>query len=265
MEPKIDGWRMQIDVSDSIQAWTRTNHDASRKLPLVEQTLWRLRSTDVRSFRLDGEAVYVDDEGEPDYNFTARCLGSGTETCIDKQQGGRYLTYFAFDLLTLNGSDLRNQPLQARKMHLYRLLENTESSYVRYVAGSYPTIDRHIKNVERFKEGSVLKLRDSAYAGKRHKSWLKYKEIETVDVMIVGYKMGQGKFENMVGAIGFRTGDGIVGYCSGMDDATRINITEGMIPLLGTFIEIKHYGKLVDGYRHPQFVRFRPDKVSFDG
>lgn len=259
MEPKIDGWRMQMDVKpDQVQAWTRTQHNATGKMPVVEQHLKQL--TAGHNFRLDGEAVFIDEQNEPDYNMTARMLGSGTDVCIMKQlERGMPLTYFVFDILMLDGIDLRGKPLMTRKDALKDILSDTGA--VELVMGDPATYDQHIRNFEQYKEGSVLKDARSAYAGKRHKSWLKWKECESVDVKIVGYKRGQGKYADLVGAIHFRSPDGTMGYCSGMDDTTRVWITNHMEQLRGTVIEIKHFGKLVDGYRHPQFMRFREDKI----
>jgi ATP-dependent DNA ligase len=211
------------------------------------------------SFRLDGEAVYLDPEtGEPDYNFTARCLGSGTEVCIQKQAEVGHLTYFVFDILMLDNEDIRGRPLEFRKTVLRDLISFTGN--VDPVLGDTPTYEQHIENFQHFKEGSVLKLTTSVYAGKRHKSWLKWKEVETVDGKIIGYKDGQGKFMGLIGAIKFITSDGTVGFCSGMTDEDRIFISDHRVDLLGKIIEVKHFGRLVDGYRHPQFIRFREDK-----
>ena len=257
MEPKIDGWRMQIEVAPTeINAWTRTQHGANGKLPAVEFELKQL-TAGKHTFMLDGEAVYVDEAGVPDYNFTARALGSGTDVCVMKQQEVGSLTYFVFDILMLDGHDVRGKSLEYRKTLLQRFLSST--GHVVLVPGSEPSFEQHTKNFEQYKEGSVVKQLAAPYMGKRHKSWLKWKEIETVDVRIIGYKEGQGKFEGLVGAIQFQAPDGTRGFCSGMNDDTRIWISDRRELLIGRLIEVKHFGKLVDGYRHPQFIRFRED------
>lgn len=260
MEPKVDGWRMQIDVTgDHIRVWTRTQHVADRKMPMVEHELRKLTPAH-SSVRLDGEAVLIDENGEPDYILTARCLGSGTEVCIDKQHElGRYLTYFVFDILAVDGHDLRGMQLMERKIELAKL--GLETDHLKPVLGKPPSHKLHAFYFDKYKEGSVLKQVNSSYAGKRSRAWLKWKEIETVDVRIIGYKEGQGKFMGLIGAIQFQAPDGTVGYCSGMDDETRIFISDNQTTLLGRIIEIKHFGKLVEGFRHPQFIRFREDKI----
>jgi len=260
MEPKVDGWRIQMEVSsDQVAAWTRTQHSASGKIPQAEQELQAIAKTMRNSFRLDGEVVYLDRNGDPDFNFTSRCMGSGVDVCVDKQMvEGRYLSYIIFDILRLGDRDLRSLTFGDRRDILTGILPFWEDG-IRAFAMEFdePSLDQHGQNIEKFEEGSVLKLWNAPYAGKRHKSWLKMKETETIDVRITGYKMGQGKFKDLIGAITFRTADGTIGNCSGMDDETRVEITNHREALIGTAIEIKHYGRLVDGLRHPQFVRFR--------
>ena len=115
MEPKIDGWRMQIEVRpNETNAWTRTQHDASGKMPTVERELQHIAGR--HRFMLDGEAVFVHPEtGVPDYRGTASCLGSGVEVCQMKQEERGSLTYFVFDMLMLDDHDIRHLRLEKRK------------------------------------------------------------------------------------------------------------------------------------------------------
>jgi bifunctional non-homologous end joining protein LigD len=259
MEPKIDGWRLQVEAGpDGVEAWTRTNHDATRKLPAVEEALRNVLDTNVR---LDGEVVFLDENGNPDFNFTSRCMGSGVDVCVDKQMlEGRFLSYVVFDILRIDGRDMRALPYEARREALERHLFE-RNAFVPIIEVNMPHEDIHRRNIEKFGEGSILKDITSMYAGKRHKSWLKWKADETMDVIIRGYKEGQGKYKGLIGAITFEAPDGTFGNCSGMDDDTRVFISDHREQMLGRVIEIKHFGKLVDGFRHPQFIRFRGDLV----
>jgi ATP-dependent DNA ligase len=81
----------------------------------------------------------------------------------------------------------------------------------------------------------------------------------------MGYKEGQNGFTGMVGAIVFGQYDetGALterGRCSGMDLATRREISENRDGFLGSVIEVAHHGVIKNKLRHPQFKRFRPDK-----
>jgi bifunctional non-homologous end joining protein LigD len=259
MEPKVDGWRIQMEVTpDQTIAWTRTNHIATGKIPRAEQQLMDIAKRMKSTFRLDGEVVYLDKNGDPDFNFTSRCMGSGTDVCVHKQMvEERYLSYVVFDILQYDNVNYRPMAFELRRGVLDVILP--ESEYVPIIDTWDPSLEQHGANIEKFQEGSVLKLLNSPYAGKRHKSWLKMKDVETVDVTIIGYKDGQGKYSGLIGAIVFRAPDGTIGNCSGMDDATRVAISNHREFCMGKIIEVKHYGRLVDGYRHPQFIRFRDE------
>jgi bifunctional non-homologous end joining protein LigD len=105
-EIKHDGFRMMVRRSP---AGTRccNGHDWIGRFPLIAQAAGALK---LRSVLLDGEAVACDGEGLP---------------CFDRlrhrrQDGAVFL--FAFDLLELNGQDLRPEPLEVRKRELGKLL-----------------------------------------------------------------------------------------------------------------------------------------------
>jgi ATP-dependent DNA ligase len=115
-------------------------------------------------------------------------------------------------------------------------------------------------------EGVVLKNPNARYViGKRPaNNWYKVKKFQTLDVVITGFTDGQGKYEGQIGAIIFKDPTGRVGRCSGMDDATRLGLSAAVhSEIVGSVIEIRHWGHSgqgEEGYRFPQFVRFRPDK-----
>jgi bifunctional non-homologous end joining protein LigD len=260
MEPKIDGWRMVFQVKQgSIKVSTRTGHDATGKLPAVERQLLELADTH-GSYTLDGEVVYLDSTGAPDFNFTARCLGSGKEVCVEKQQDRGFLSLVAFDLLAVEGVDFRMLPWHERREGLELLVPEGDLSFLKAIPITPPSVETHTKNIETYGEGSVLKDMEAPYMGKRHKAWLKWKAEETHDVKVIGYKEGEGKFKGLIGAIIWQAPDGTTGACSGMDDVTREYISRNREALINRIIEVKHYGTLVEGWRHPQFVRFRDDK-----
>src|SRR5262245_66035113 len=88
---------------------TRNGHDWSGRFPLIAEAARALR---VRSFLMDGEAVACDGDGMPVFDRLR----------YRRQDGAVFL--FAFDLLELNGLDLRREPLERRKRELVRLLRN---------------------------------------------------------------------------------------------------------------------------------------------
>jgi ATP-dependent DNA ligase len=120
---------------------------------------------------------------------------------------------------------------------------------------------------EKEPEGIVLKHLSHTYGNE--KLWVKRKKQATADVVILGFTAGKGKFKGLIGAIQFgqRRGSKIVecGQCSGMDDHTRSVVSWNPQTYLMRVMEIKHYGREPSGhFRHPQFLRFRPDKAPKD-
>ena len=108
-EPKYDGFRGFVYVSPS-NCWFRSKrgNTMTRFQELAEQVRDQLR---VRSAILDGEMVSLDEEGRQ--IFRRMLAGRG------------HLHYAAFDLLWLNGRDLRSLPLTRRKQRLERLIPTT--------------------------------------------------------------------------------------------------------------------------------------------
>jgi bifunctional non-homologous end joining protein LigD len=105
-EPKYDGFRGMLYLARSGCAlYSKRGNRMTRFQELAEQVRAELGRREVI---LDGEIVALDDEGR--INFWALMRGQGT------------LAYAAFDLLWLNGRDLRGLPLARRKKHLERLV-----------------------------------------------------------------------------------------------------------------------------------------------
>lgn len=100
-----------------------------------------------------------------------------------------------------------------------------------------------------FKDGNLL-------------NWAKWKPVRTSDLILTGYVDGKGKYLGLVGALELSLFDGtLVCRCSGMDDATRILVSDEGQSYLGRVVEVAYqYVGSQGGLRHPRFVRFRDDK-----
>jgi ATP-dependent DNA ligase len=90
-------------------------------------------------------------------------------------RGSGAVFLYAFDLLEINGEDLRTSPLEQRKARLRKLLKNRKSGiiYNEHLDGDGAVIFRHACKMGL--EGIVSKRRDMAYRSGRAKSWLKIK------------------------------------------------------------------------------------------
>src|SRR5580704_14203908 len=107
-EIKHDGYRLQVRrVGDQVRLFTRRGYDWSGRYPAIAATAAKLRA---RSFTLDGEAVVCGPDGVAIFDALHR-RGTVSEAML-----------YAFDLLELEGEDLRSLPLADRKKRLARLL-----------------------------------------------------------------------------------------------------------------------------------------------
>ena len=103
-EIKLDGFRMMVRRDPAgVRLITRNGHDWSGRFPLIAEAAGMLRA---RSFLIDGEAVACDGDGLPVFDRLRY-----------RRQDGRVFL-FAFDLLELNGRDMRREPLEVRKSAL---------------------------------------------------------------------------------------------------------------------------------------------------
>jgi bifunctional non-homologous end joining protein LigD len=107
-EIKHDGYRLQVRrQGDVVRLFTRNGYDWSARYPAISVTATLLRAT---SFVLDGEAVVCGPDGVAIFDALHR-RGTVTEAML-----------YAFDVLELDGEDLRGLPLVDRKKRLARLL-----------------------------------------------------------------------------------------------------------------------------------------------
>ena len=117
-EIKYDGYRIMAErAQGGTRLFTRNGHDWSARYPLVVaavEALW------ARSCIIDGELAKCDERGLPVFDL----LRAGPRAKID-------VALFAFDLLELNGEDLRREPIEARKARLMKLLRHSDP-HVRY-------------------------------------------------------------------------------------------------------------------------------------
>ncbi len=105
-QPKLDGWRCQaVKVGSRITLYSRHGHDLTRRFPTIAAAVSKLPA---RSVTLDGEIVQVGERGIDFYAIT------GKQT--------RNVSLMAFDILSLEGKDLRSLPLQERVAQLEMLL-----------------------------------------------------------------------------------------------------------------------------------------------
>jgi DNA ligase-1 len=111
-------------------------------------------------------------------------------------------------------------------------------------------------------EGVVIKRPGHQYVGTRSMDWLKMKAVETVDVPIVGFNEGEGKYEGTLGALVVKLDNGqLCDVGSGFSDLERDAFWNNKGKYLVKIIEVLYHENTDDGnLRHPRFHRIRTDK-----
>jgi bifunctional non-homologous end joining protein LigD len=262
MEPKLDGIRVMTSTHGGrvsvISARGGSNYNGCA--PHIEASLKFFDG-----LVLDGEMVWFDPKtGLVDFHKGSGIIRSNPAEAVRKQRFEGPLTFMVFDLLMVNGLDVRSRPIEERRDAARVLLEDMNNPHIVLVEQCEPSQEGYEEFVRKYQEGAVFKRKGSRYPVGRTTSWLKKKEVADADVVIMGYTPGQGKFADTIGAVQFgQYKDGVLTYrgqCSGMTDQMRRSFNQSHI---GKVMVIRHMGKQghADGqFRHPQYQDVRDDK-----
>lgn len=181
-EIKFDGYRIlaRVDGKD-IRLITRNGNDWTHKLQPLQKALAGMK---LPSGWYDGEIVVHNDAGRPDFGLL--------QNAFDANAPGD-IVYFLFDAPYLDGRDLRNTPLEARRAQLQAVLEQRPSDAVRYSAALAAAPEDMIAAAcSMGLEGIIGKRRDAAYTARRSGSWIKLKCGQRQEFVIGGYTDPQG-------------------------------------------------------------------------
>ena len=178
-EVKFDGYRVIARVeAGRVQLLTRGGEDWTARMPALRVALEKLK---VESAILDGEFVALDEHGVTDFQLLQNAFS-------DKSRAP--LAYYAFDLLYLDGADLRPLPLIERKAKLKELLGRLPKSEatLRYSDHSRGEGARFFAEAAKLGlEGVVSKRADAPYRSGRGKDWQKSKSLARQEFLIVGF------------------------------------------------------------------------------
>jgi bifunctional non-homologous end joining protein LigD len=183
-EIKFDGYRLLAAVGGGRAiTYTRKGLDWSARFHSLIQPLADLPCS---SALLDGEAVVMDESGRSDFGALQVALGDAPG---EKGKNGR-ITYHVFDLLHLDGQDLRDLPLIERKAKLKTLLADQPDTgpifYSDHVEGHGQEFFEQARRLKL--EGIVSKRADAPYRSERSKAWLKCKTNEGQEFIVVGWQ-----------------------------------------------------------------------------
>jgi bifunctional non-homologous end joining protein LigD len=186
-EIKWDGVRAIAEIKNGrTRLWARSGRDVTSEYPEFKDLATKFR---VKNAIVDGEIVTLEEDGRSNFHKLQNRLGVVNPS--QKLMQSVPLDYYAFDLMYVDGYDLRKAPLVERKELLRKVLTGNERVH----------FSEHIaeKGEELFAaarakglEGIIGKIKDSTYAGSRTSSWLKLKIVNELDAVVAGYTGGRG-------------------------------------------------------------------------
>ncbi|MGH7474689.1 MAG: DNA ligase D [Longimicrobiales bacterium] len=215
-EIKFDGYRLLCRLEKGEAALvTRNGKDWTERFAPLARAATSLAAN---AALLDGEAVALNDSGRSDFQLLQNALGGGASP----------LVYYAFDLLHLEGHDLRSVGLLERKQLLRELLERSGVAggtlrYSDHVVGNGPAFFGQACELQL--EGVISKRTDAPYIEARSRTWLKTKCTREQEFVIVGYTDPKGSRTGFGAlAVGYHDAEGELRYAgkvgTGYDEAT---------------------------------------------
>jgi bifunctional non-homologous end joining protein LigD len=265
-EIKFDGYRVQVHLANTeVKVFTRRGHDWTNRFKKIAADVWHINAG---SAIIDGEVVAPAADGTTDFSVLQNEL-KGRSTKI---------VMVAFDLLYLNGYDLRKLPLIERKALLKKLVEKTDIQFSESFEVDGREMFKHACKTGL--EGVVSKVRDSTYPVGRSNNWVKVTCAQRETLMIAGFALDGEKWDGLY--IGRRKGADLV-YAGkvdhGFDRDSAKTLRERLTPLIrktqpyskriahrGIWVEpelraeIEYRAKSAEGkVRHPFFRGLRDD------
>jgi len=193
-EIKFDGWRaLALKGGSQARLVSRNEKDFGSKFPEIMESL---ALVDAQDAIIDGEIVALDEKGISSFQLLQ---------AYDIGQERPPIYFYAFDLLQLNGKDLKKKPLEERKALLEKLIQE-KPGVIRFSAGLGNQAEPLLEQARKIGlEGLIGKKNSSLYeVGSRSGSWIKLKLLQEQEFVIGGYTDPEGS-RQYLGAI-------IVGY-----------------------------------------------------
>ncbi|MBR0668045.1 DNA ligase D [Roseomonas hellenica] len=174
-EIKFDGYRLQARIDGGrVKLLTRSGLDWSDRFG--KEILNEFRALPAANALIDGEVVVEGQAGASDFSALQAALSEG------RTDG---FVFYVFDLLYLDGVDLRQAPLTARKDALAALVRGSALRFSDHFAEAGDMVLRHACRLSL--EGIVSKQKDAPYRSGRGKSWVKSKCSNRQEFVVAGY------------------------------------------------------------------------------
>ncbi|MCV7259303.1 ATP-dependent DNA ligase [Mycobacterium shimoidei] len=185
-EGKWDGYRLILEADrGAVRLRSRRGRDVTKEYPQLQSLASDLED---HHFVLDGEVVALDKSGVPSFSE------------MQNRVRATRIEYWAFDLLYLDGRSLLRVPYRDRRRLLETLARGTDLIVPDLLPGDGAEALEHSRT--RGWEGVIAKRRDSTYQpGRRSSSWIKDKHWKTQEVVIGGWRAGEGGRTSGIGSL----------------------------------------------------------------
>jgi bifunctional non-homologous end joining protein LigD len=188
-EIKWDGYRVISFIENGkVRMVSRNQNDLGPRYPELRELPKLVRA---KSAILDGEVVVLDEHGRPSFSLMQQRTGIRAHGRQGSARPDLPIVYYVFDLIYLDGYDLRRVALDDRKRVLRQILPSGELvRYSDHHAGQGVALFQVAK--QKGLEGIVAKKCNSCYEERRSREWLKIKITQTADCVIGGYTSPEG-------------------------------------------------------------------------
>ena len=285
-EMKWDGVRAVCYLAGGqAKILSRRGLDSSVSYPEIIDAL---QGIDLDNAILDGEIVALDDHGRPSFSRLQNRMNVTQPADVARARRTTPVQLVIFDIMYLDGRSLVKEPYHERRQRLEKLITGGRIQLPPSFDGDLDTALTASETLGL--EGIVAKRRSSIYqAGSRGRTWLKIKNFKTQEVVIGGWRTGNGRRAHTVGSllIGVPDEQGRLRYAgrvgSGFSDAELDRITDQFrsmaredcplqdVPRIDTrdahwieptLVGEVSYGEWTDDHRlrHPVWRGWRPDK-----
>ena len=273
-ELKLDGYRAVAELSKKkVKLYSRNGLSFAERYPAIIAALQKIS----RDVVLDGEVVLFNENGQPDFQKL--------QHYDENRQLPLY--YYLFDLISIDGKDIRHLPLVERKRMLEKLIP--KKGIIRYCDHVEEDGKRFFEAVSKKNmEGIIAKRADSVYVlGQRTKDWLKIKHLQSREAIIAGYTAPRGGRKHFGALILAQYNDNKLTYMghtgTGFNESTLKELWHKMQPLVtkdspfGKKIKVNspvtwlkpllvcqvHFTEETEGgmLRHPVYLGLRVDKT----
>jgi bifunctional non-homologous end joining protein LigD len=265
-EIKFDGYRVQVHLHNGeLKVFTRRGYDWTKRFRKVAEDAFDINAS---SAIIDGEVVVPQANGATDFSVLQNELKGRSHRIV----------LVAFDLLYLNGYDLRQLPLFKRKAHLKKLIDGTDVQF----SDSFEIDGREMLThaCKIGLEGVVSKVGDSRYPAGRTNDWVKTTCAQRETLPIAGFALDGNNWDGLY--VGRYKGEDLV-YAGkvdhGFDRAATDELRDRLKPLIrktqpyakriahrGIWVEpellaeVEYRTKSAEGkVRHPFFKGLRED------